>query len=104
MSIIFSRKIDLSNYDPTELVIGNTNGGQLTIQIDGAATLAVKGKHIQSETYVNLGVVNATTFDVTDSITNPGIYNVDISDVDNIKLELINDDKNSEIFIKVVGD
>ncbi len=104
MSIIFSRKIDLSNYDPSELLIGNTNGGQLTVQVDGAATLAVKGKHIQSGTYVDLGVINATTFDVTSSIDNPGIYNVDISDVDNIELELTNDDENSEIFIKVVGD
>lgn len=102
MKTILNTKIDLSNYNEDELVIGNT-GSLLTIQFvsNSGSAVSVLGKNIGAEDYVVLGGIDMATMSVISNISTDGLYNFDVSGVDKIKIDVDASNTTSIIYIKI---
>ena len=95
------RFIDLTKVSPEELLFKKVQGGSLSIQVDGEASITLMGKHSELETFYNVGVINLTTLGKQSSITGAGIYFCAVTGMDLVKLEATGTGK---VHIKVLGD
>lgn len=74
MITIQEKTVDLNNINPADLLIRQTEGGTLYVQIEGDASVSFAGKSLELDSYVNLPVVNMSTFTKSDAITSEGYY------------------------------
>lgn len=93
MQVRYFKKIfdEIDSATESDAII-NLYSDVLGIQVEGsfsALSLKVLGKATkESEAFVELSAINLTSFDLTDSITAAGIYEVGIEGICIIKLEI----------------
>lgn len=101
MQTIANRVIDLSNYTPEDLEFCYPRGAQLSINFESSTTLSVQGHNVLSDTFYTLPIVEKMSYDVITEIKKAGMYDIDISSVDMVKL--IVEGKKGKIYVKVTG-
>lgn len=101
MRTIALREIDLSNYAPEELEFVFPRGEQMTIEADGGASIEVHGHNLMSDTFYIMPIIQKISYDIITSITDNGIYDVDITSVDRVKLVV--NGTSGKIYIKIIG-
>jgi hypothetical protein len=74
-------------------VLSNPNhGSQLVLEVSGTATsftLSVKGKvDAENIAYTSLGIINASDYSTSSTITDNGIYIIGVDGIGGIKLNL----------------
>lgn len=99
MQIIANRMIDLADYEPSDLIINYPRANRLGIQTDGTAKLTVQGHNVLADTYYTLPIVETSSYDVLTEITKAGVYEVDISAVDVVKV--VPSENKGTIYLKV---
>lgn len=103
MAILRDRFIDTTNVKEEDKIIKNITGSTMSIQIDGGATISLRGSHsnFESDEDYALALVNMTTLATSATATSPGIYLSIIEGIDEIQLEI---GGNGKIHWKELGD
>lgn len=101
MQIIANRQIDLSNYTPEDLEFIYPRGAQLSIEIAESSAISVQGHNVLSDTYYTLPIIEKKSYDVMTEIKKAGVYDVDISSVDRVKI--VTKGNKGMVYIKVIG-
>lgn len=100
MRIILNKHIDLANHDASDMKLTVSSGSSMTIQTKGMnGSLKASGKNIEASETIDLYAIS-NTFAKVSSISSDGIYNYDVSGIDNIELEYAGNA--GDIYIKVV--
>ena len=99
--LLEERTVDLTKIGPEDLFIKKANGGTLYIQLEGNASISLSGKNSELETYVDLPVVNMSTFAKANKIEAAGFYMVVIGGLDQIQMNATGTGK---MHWKVMGD
>ena len=86
MRTIQEKTIDLNNINPEDLFIKKAEGDTLYIQVEGAGSVSFTGKNSELNTYVNLPVVNMSTFAKEESIAKEGFYMCIIGGLDQVQM------------------
>lgn len=89
MAILRDKTINVSSAQESDKTIKNITGGMMSIQIDGNATLSMKGAHanFDSEEFYDIAMINMTTLGKSTQATEPGLYMVIVEGLDEMKLE-----------------
>lgn len=103
MQIILNRKIDLSNYQPTDLIFETSFCEMANIQCENLSggSITVSGKLVGASDYTTLALIDNASFDLVSSISTNGLYSVDIVGIDSMKVD-INGATAGTISVKVV--
>ena len=104
MGVIRDKTIDVSNIKPEDKFIRRITGHTLSIQIDGDATLSIRGSHanFDSENFYAIAMVNMTTLEKVSSANTAGLYLTIVEGIDEIELEISG--SNGVIHWKELGD
>lgn len=102
MQIMVNRMINLTNYEPNDLIIDYPRANKLSIETDGKAQLTVQGHNVLSDTYYTLPILEPNSYDILMKITKAGIYEVDISAVGVVKVIPSKDD--GTIYLKATSE
>lgn len=86
MLTIQEKTIDLTKINPEDLFIKKAGGDTLYIQVEGEASVSFSGKNSELETYINLPVVNMSTFAKEENISKEGFYMCIIGGLDQIQM------------------
>lgn len=100
MQVIANRQIDLSSYTPEDLEFNYPRGAQLSIELDGLSVVSVQGHNVLSDMYYTLPIIDKSNYDVLTKAKKAGIYSVDISCVDTVRIET--DSNKGVMYIKVI--
>lgn len=101
MQVIVNRQVDLSNYTPDELEFSYPRAAQLIIETKNDFSISIEGHNMLSDTYYTMPIIEQTSYDVISNITTAGLYSVDISSVDKVKI--IHSETAGQIYIKILG-
>ena len=95
--------IDLNNLKEEDKYLRRISGDMLSIQLDSPISLAIKGSHknFDEGNMYPLAIINMTTFEKSTTVNEPGVYNVMISGIDEIELEMTGSGK---LHIKELGE
>ena len=87
MAILRDKIIKVSEVKPEDKMIKNITGSMMSIQIDGNATLSMKGAHtnFESDEFYDIAMINMTTLGKTTQASEPGLYMVIVEGIDEIK-------------------
>ncbi len=90
MGILRDKTIDTKNLKPSDNYIKNITGSSLSIQIDGNASLSMKGAHsnFNTDKSYTVGMINMTSFDKITVANTPGLYLVIVEGIDEMELEI----------------
>lgn len=93
MAILRDKIIKVSEAKPEDKMIKNITGSMMSIQIDGNATLSMKGAHanFESDEFYDIAMINMTTLEKTTQASEPGLYMVIVEGIDEMKLEFSGD-------------
>lgn len=80
--------IDLSNYTEEDLIVKKLQYGLVAIQVEGSATVSIKGKTSALDDYVNLCVINLGTLTKSNNIAGAGAYLCGVNGLDELKFEV----------------
>ncbi len=100
MQVIVNKIIDLSNCTPEDLKLGYPRGTQLNIELDGLSVISIQGHNMLSDTYYTLPIIDKSNYDVLTKAKKAGMYEVDISCVNTVKIET--ESNKGNIYIKVI--
>lgn len=105
MNILLNKKVDLSNYKAEDLIIKSNVGSLLSIQFkaNGGSGFSVQGKNINAEDYIVLNGIDMGNMSMISKITTDGIYNFDISGIDEIEISLEGSNNSSIICIRTMN-
>lgn len=101
MRTIQEKTINLANIASGDLFIKKAEGDTLYIQVEGSASISVKGKNSEIDAYVMVPAINMSTFAKSDNITEEGFYMCVIGGLDQIEMEASGSGK---MHWKVMGD
>lgn len=101
MRTIQEKTIDLANIASEDLLIKRAEGDTLYIQVEGSASISVKGKNSEIDAYVMVPAINMSTFAKLNNITEAGYYMCLISGLDQVEMEASGSGK---MHWKVMGD
>lgn len=89
MAILRDKTIKVSEAKPNDKTIRNITGSMMSIQIDGNATLSMKGAHanFESDEFYDIAMINMTSLEKTTQISEPGLYMVIVEGIDEMRLE-----------------
>ena len=95
--------IDLNNLKEEDKYLRRISGDMLSIQLDSPISLTVKGSHknFDEGNMYPLAIINMTTLAKSTTINEAGVYNVMISGIDEIELEMSGSGK---LHIKELGE
>lgn len=90
MAILRDKFIDTTDIKESDKVIRNITGSTMSIQVDGGATISLRGSHanFESDEEYALALVNMTTLATSATASAPGIYLAIIEGIDEITLDL----------------
>lgn len=101
MHIIVNKEIDLSTCTPDDLELCYPRGTQLSIELAEPNQLSVQGHNVLSDTFYALPIIEKTSYDVLTEIQKAGVYDINISSVDRVKI--ITPSETGIIHIRVIG-
>lgn len=90
MAILRDRTIDTTNVQEADKVIRNVLGSTMSIQVDGSATISLRGSHSNFDSTASyaIALVNMTTLETSATASDAGLYLAIIEGVDEIDVEV----------------
>lgn len=83
-----AKVIDLSNYEPEDLIISGIQGGILSATTEGAPVITFKGKNSEIDAEFNLAVINMGTLEKANNISGQGAFLIPCSGIEKVTLSV----------------